>query len=254
MEVTYHKDTPDIVRNAQGLQLFTENTNNGKKVQILIEELKEAYGTECHIRLVDLEAEEQKKDWFRVLNPGGKIPTLIDDTFGAPVSVIESTAILVHLQEHHDKDNLFGFTTPAERSQMSQWLFFWHNAASVHGHGRFFIASPDAPPAARDRFSDHIRRIYTVLETHLSGKHSGTPREYLAGKGAGRYSIADIGAWAHLKAHKSLGISDEEMKSKFSSLAAWIDKISARPAVQKGIDGNKYDSSLNVGALVAAEK
>lgn len=29
---------------------------------------------------------------------------------------------------------------------MSQWLFFWHNAASVHGHGRFFIASPDAPP------------------------------------------------------------------------------------------------------------
>lgn len=204
----------------------------------------------------------------------GKIPTLIDDAFGAPVSVIESTAILVHLQEHHDKDNLFGFTTPAERSQMSQWLFFWHNAASVHGHGRFFIASPDAPPgmwavflhckkvrelihppaAARDRFSDHIRRIYTILEANLSGKHSGLPREYLAGKSAGRYSIADIGAWAHLRAHKSLGITDEEMESKFPSLAAWLERIGTRSAVQKGTDGNKYDSSLNVGAVVSAAK
>lgn len=75
-----HQGADIRLERCKGLQLFTENTNNGKKVQILIEELKEAYGTECHIRLVDLETEEQKKDWFRVLNPGGTNPLTITFT------------------------------------------------------------------------------------------------------------------------------------------------------------------------------
>lgn len=31
----------------QGLHLITQSTPNGQKVQILLEELKEIYGTEC---------------------------------------------------------------------------------------------------------------------------------------------------------------------------------------------------------------
>ena len=34
-----------------------------------------------------------------------------------------------------------------------------------------------------------------MLEIHLSGKYTGETREYLAGKGKGTYSVADIGAW-----------------------------------------------------------
>lgn len=119
-----------------------------------------------------------------------------------------------------------------------------------------FWSSPgtNTPAVAKDRFSDHIRRIYKVLETHLSGKHSGIAREYLAGNGKGRYSVADIGAWAHLKAHSSLGVSDEEMVTKFPSLFAWVDRIGDRSAVVKGIDPTKYDSEVNRDGVVAADR
>jgi glutathione S-transferase len=55
----------------QGLHLITESTPNGKKVQILLEELKDIYGTEWTTSLIDLETDEQKEDWFLRLNPNG---------------------------------------------------------------------------------------------------------------------------------------------------------------------------------------
>ncbi|KAK0105280.1 hypothetical protein ONS95_004335 [Cadophora gregata] len=36
--------TPAAVRNATGLRLITESTPNEKRVQILLEQLKDAYG------------------------------------------------------------------------------------------------------------------------------------------------------------------------------------------------------------------
>lgn len=55
------------------LHLLTENTPNGKKVQILLEELHATYGTSWKTHLVDLETGEQKKDWFLKLNPNGTL-------------------------------------------------------------------------------------------------------------------------------------------------------------------------------------
>lgn len=138
----------------QAVHLLTENTPNGKKVQILLEELRAKYGFSWETHLIDIATDEQKKDWFLALNPNGlpgsllpsvarpfvsdgpgigRIPVLLDSTKDAPVSVTESSAILVYLQEHYDTDNVFGFVTPAERSQALQWLFFWHAAAPVRG-------------------------------------------------------------------------------------------------------------------------
>lgn len=39
----YIADTPDEVKNAEGIHLITFNTGNGQAVQILLEELAEAY-------------------------------------------------------------------------------------------------------------------------------------------------------------------------------------------------------------------
>jgi glutathione S-transferase len=53
--------------------LITEQTPNGKKVQILLEELKDVYGTSWTTSLLNLDAPnpEQNKDWFLRLNPNG---------------------------------------------------------------------------------------------------------------------------------------------------------------------------------------
>jgi glutathione S-transferase len=65
------------------------STPNGKKVQILLEELKELYGIDCNppqfalvaagntdesivtTTLINISTNEQKKDWFLKLNPNG---------------------------------------------------------------------------------------------------------------------------------------------------------------------------------------
>jgi glutathione S-transferase len=67
----YIDETPDEVKNAKGLHLLTMNTPNGQPIQILLEELKEAYGTEWTTTVIDIMTNEQKKEWFLRLNPNG---------------------------------------------------------------------------------------------------------------------------------------------------------------------------------------
>jgi glutathione S-transferase len=78
-----------------------------------------------------------------------------------------------------------------------------------------------------------------VLEIQLSGKYTGgEPREYLAGKGKGKYSVADIKTWPWVKGWEKTGFTEEEMKD-FPHVKKWIERIAERPAVQRGI-GDDY--------------
>lgn len=80
--------------------------------------------------------------------------------------------------------------------------------------------------------------MYGVLEFHLSGEFTGEPREFLAGNGRGKYSVADIKTWPWVKNWERSGFTMDEM-SQFPHLLKWISRIAARPAVQRGI-GSKY--------------
>lgn len=80
--------------------------------------------------------------------------------------------------------------------------------------------------------------MYGVLEIHLSGKYTGEPREYLAGHGKGKYSIADVKTWPWVKGWERSGFTKEQVEP-YPHLLKWIDRIAARPAVQRGI-GEAY--------------
>jgi hypothetical protein len=60
-----------MLTSTKGLHLITSLTPNGRKVHILLEELKGAYSFEWTTSLIDLDKNEQKKDWFLRLNPNG---------------------------------------------------------------------------------------------------------------------------------------------------------------------------------------
>merc|ERR1711964_851096 len=92
MSNCYHPDTPSEVRDAKGLHLITTSTPNGKKVQIMLEELRVAYGTEFTHTLISIPTNEQKKDWFLKLNPNGRIPVLMDNMKSPPFPVMETSA------------------------------------------------------------------------------------------------------------------------------------------------------------------
>lgn len=123
-EHLYIAETPDEVKNAKGLHLITQSTPNGQKVQILLEELAETYGTKWTTTLINISTNEQKKEWFLRLNPNGRIPVLVDNAESPPFTVMETSAELLYLLKFADKDDKFGFKDELERNECLQWLFF----------------------------------------------------------------------------------------------------------------------------------
>lgn len=91
---------------------------------------------------------------------------------------------------------------------------------------------------AINRFKNETLRVFGVLEIRLSGKYTGEPREYLAGKGKGSVSVADLKTWPWVKNWERSGFSKEDMEA-FPHLMKWIDRIGAREGVKNGI-GEKY--------------
>lgn len=83
--------------------------------------------------------------------------------------------------------------------------------------------------------------MFGVLELQLSGHYTGQPKEFLVGKGRGKYSVADIGTWTWVKSWAGSGYTEEEMK-EFPHLLEWIGRIAERPAVQRGT-GSRYNLS-----------
>lgn len=123
----------------------------------------------------------------------GRIPVLIDNKQSPPFSVHETSAELFYLLKQFDKNDTFGFTDDLERNEALQWTFFWHGSgAPYQGQTTHFTkVAPEKIPYAINRFKNETLRVFGVLEIHLSGKYTGQEKEYLAGKGKGKYSKSE---------------------------------------------------------------
>ena len=75
------------------------------------------------------------------------------------------------------------------------------------------------------------------------------PREYLAGNGLGKFSIADINAYPWVWGWKRSKISEEEMNS-YPHVKEWIGRIESRPGVQRGT-GDIYDEDVHPELLIS---
>lgn len=128
----YIDETPDEVKKAEGLHLITMSTPNGQAVQIMLEELAEAYGTKWTTTLINIMTNEQKKEWFLRLDPNGRIPVLVDNTQDPPFTVHETSAEMFYLLKFADKEDRFGFKDELERNQAIQWTFFWHGSGAPY--------------------------------------------------------------------------------------------------------------------------
>jgi len=85
----------------------------------------------------------------------------------------------------------------------------------------FYRYFPEKIPAAIERYQKEGRRLFEVLDTHLA------EHEYLADE----YSIADIATWPWVRIYDWSGISIDGL----THLQAWMARMAARPACQKGI-------------------
>src|SRR5258708_19196559 len=97
-----------------------EGTPNGRKVSIMLEELKVPY----EVHPIDINKDEQFGADFLALNPNNKIPVILDTatTDGSPFVLCESGAILIYLARKFCS----GLLPVDERAQLTvlQWLMF----------------------------------------------------------------------------------------------------------------------------------
>jgi GST-like protein len=199
------------------IDFYTAPTPNGWKVAITLEEL----GIPYHVIALDLAKNEQKAPDYLGLNPNGRIPTIVDHNGpGGPLVVFESGAIMMYLAE---KTGALIPADAAHRSTVLQWLMFQVGGLGpmMGQAGVFFRYAPERIPFAIDRYQRETRRLLEVLDRRLHD------REYLVGE----YSIADIAHWSWAHAHDFVGVGIDGL----TNLAGWLERIAARPAVQRGL-------------------
>lgn len=218
----------------QGLHLLAAPTPNGRKAFVFFEELKSAYGVDYNYQKIDFGKNEQKEPWFIDINPNGRIPALVDHS-NDDFKVFESGAILLYLAQKIDTERKFSFEPGSkEESECLQWIFFAHGGIGpMQGQlGHFNRWAPEKIPYAIKRYLDETKRLYEVLEIRLSKQAAG-PRDYLAGDGKGKYSIADINAYPWVAMHAGVGI---ESVDEWPGVKAWLERIKAREAVERGMN------------------
>lgn len=200
------------------IDFYTSSSPNGAKVHIMLEET----GLDYEIHRIKLDEGEHRKPEYLAINPNGKVPAIVDrDGPGdRRVAVFESGAILLYLAE---KSGELLPQEPAIRWQAISWLMFQMAGLgpSLAQAGYFLHRAPEPVPHAVEKFVTEGERLFGVVDRRLAES------EYLAGD----YSIADIACFPWLRNHQRFSVDIED----YSSVARWLDAISARPAVQRGL-------------------
>jgi GST-like protein len=193
------------------IKLYAAHTPNGRKISVMLEECALPY----EIVKVDLAKGEQRTPEFTAINPNQKIPAIVD----GEVTLAESGAILIYLAEKCDR-----FLPQAQRHVTLQWLMFQmaHVGPMLGQAHHFRLQAKEKLPYAIERYEKEAARIYGVLDRELQ------KRDYLAGE----YTIADIATYPWIMRYFNFGVALDD----YRALKRWTERISARPAVQRGME------------------
>lgn len=201
------------------ITVYAFATPNSVKVPIALEELDAPY----ELRGVNVRTGAQREPEFLALNPNGKVPVLVDPAgpSGAPITIVESGAILIYLAEKFRKLLPDDAT---ERMRAFEWLFFQVSGLGpMFGQAGYFQRSaPEKITLAIDRFAGEAARHVVLLDRRLAAAR------WLAGES---YSIADIAMFGWIWRREFAGVSLETAPH----VQRWFDRMLERPAVQRGV-------------------
>ena len=204
------------------IELLTANTPNGKKISIMLEEVKFEY----KVTKVYINKGEQFEPKFRAISPFSKIPVIIDHKNN--VSLFESGAILMYLGEKSGK-----FYPEKNKHLINQWLMgqMAYVGPMLGQHHQFHHYNPGKSKFGEERYFKISEKIYKELDERLSSF------PYLAGND---YTIADIATFPWIARHEwhDIGLK------RFINLSRWYNQISLRPAVRRGYDLLKKGESI----------
>lgn len=189
------------------IDLYTWGTTNGRRALLMAEET----GLPFTLHQIDIHKGEQKAPAYERINPYRKIPALTDSQGPGdkPAIVFESVAICFYLAE---KVGRF-LGSPADHPNVLKWsMFHATNVLPTMGY---------------------LKRIdNSVFETGSKNQLDAMNR-HLAGRDlfADDYSIADVIPFTRVN-----GVKHDRVKiSDYSNVTKWLERVAARPAVQKAM-------------------
>ncbi len=223
---------------AAPLQLYSLNTPNGVKVNILLEELAEigVKGAEYDAYKIDISQGEQFGSGFVAINPNSKIPALVDhsaDIAGEPIALFESGAILMYLAEKFDQ--FMPLSLGKARAECLSWVMWQMGSAPFlgGGFGHFYAYAPEPLEYPINRYTMETKRQLDVLDTHLKDS------TYMCGDNEADYNIADMIIWAwygQLVLGKLYDAAEFLQVDDYKHVKRWAQAIAERPAVKRAVD------------------
>lgn len=201
------------------IELYTWGTPNGKKASVMLEEV----GLPYELHAINIGKGDQFTPEYVAINPNSKIPAIVDldGPGGKPIKVFESGAILIYLAE---KTGKLLATEPRARMEALEWLMFQMGGVGpMFGQAHHFLRqAPEQIPYAQERYVKEVRRLYAVMDRRLG------EADYLAGA----YSISDVATYPWVSRHTWHKVELTE----FPHVERWYKAISARPAVERGMN------------------
>ena len=165
---------------------------------------------------------EAKQPPYLKLNPGGKVPTLIDDDF----ILTESAAICTYIGDLYPASKLTPACGTRDRAAYNQWCFFAMTELeqplwSMAKH-RFALPKEYRLPAMMNTAAYEFNRALDVFHQRLGD------RNYLVGD---RFTCADlliasILNWASMN-------SKEDHPLQYSTVEAYLQRMLERPAFSR---------------------
>jgi len=204
------------------IELFTADTPNGKKISIMLEEIKYDY----KITKVNISKDEQFTEEFKKISPFSKIPVIKDHKNNK--IIFESGAILIYLGEQSGN-----FYDQDKKTIINQWLMaqMAYIGPMLGQHHQFHHYNSGKSEFGEERYFKICTRIYKELDERLANA------DYLAGN---FYSIADIATFPWIARHEwhDIGLKN------YQNLSRWYLEIADREAVIKGYDLYKIGSQI----------
>ena len=203
------------------IDLYTWPTPNGRKISILLEELKIPY----KVHLIDINNNEQFNNNFSKISPSNKIPAIVDKKNGE--SIFETGAIMLYLSNKNNK-----FCSKKYYWEIMQWFFYQISQVGPFlGQAHQFLYYHKGQSLfAEKKYKDYVKRVYDTLDKRLE------ENEFLGIE----YSIADIATWPWIARFE---IHQTNLK-KYKNILRWYKIIAKRTAVIKGYHLGKEDKEI----------
>lgn len=213
--------------------LFYYPSNASMAPHIVLEEI----GQPFELMLVDRTRGAHKSADYLRMNPNGLIPVLID----GGLTLYEAAAICLHLADTHPASGLAPALGTPERAEFYKWLMWLTNTLQAALIAYFYPERwvDDGNASGAQQVKAHteakVAGLLDQLEALLQANHGKGP--WLLGE---RHTLLD--AYTFMLCRWTRGFA--KPARTWPLLGAWLQRMLARPAVQRVIETERLVEPL----------